>query len=399
MKQGRKIYFLFLIAAFLYAYFYGGKVPYMLLYIMILLPVVSILYTLIVFSRFKYTQELDKKYITKGDVIHFIFKIKNEDFFAYPYIGVNFYGDNKIFGNNFSKVNFSLMPFKSRSISLELQCNYRGKYYIGIKNVEIEDFFGLFRFKYPINDAKAVTVYPKIIYLDNFSLKSDYISESQSVVNSLDEDMTTISDIRPFISGDSMKRIHWKLTAKTANILVKKYQCTSKTNTIILLDLFKNNFDSESNIIIEDKVIEAVVSVLHYCLYNWIPVEMVYYDKNLARVSGKNPLMFTDMYNIISDITFTSTVPVCDILDVITSDTLDKNNILIFTSNLDYSLYNQIYKAGNSGFDVSLIYISPEELTQTSNPDIDKMLSTLSEISVNNYKINIDDNITQVFAE
>lgn len=398
MKQGRRIYFLLLIAAFIYAYFYGGKVPYMLLYVAILIPFVSVVYTLIVFLRFKYTQEVDKKYITKGDIIHFIFRINNEDFFAYPYIGINFYGSNIIFGSKYSKINFSLKPHKGRSVSLELQCNYRGNYYIGIKSVEIEDFFGLFKFRYPINDAKAVIVNPRIIILDRFFLKSDYISESQSVVNSLDEDMTTISDIRPFISGDSMKRIHWKLTAKTGGLLVKKYQCTSQTNTIILLDLYKNDFDTESNIVIEDKVIESVVAVMHYCLYNWIPVEMVYYDEGLVRVLGKNPLMFNEMYDMISDITFTSIVPVCDILDVITSETLEKNNILIFTSNLDYTLYNQIYKAGSSGFDVSLVYISPEQLIETENPDIDKMLSTLSEINVTNYKIQIDDDIKQVLA-
>lgn len=398
MKQGRRLYILLLIAAFIYAYFYGGKVPYMLLFVMILIPIVSVVYTFIVFIRFKYTQELDKKYITKGDIIHFVFRIKNEDFFAYPYIGINFHSDNKIFNNKFSKINFSLKPYKSRTISLELQCNYRGRYFIGIKNVEIEDFFGLFKFRYPINDSKKVIVNPRIILLDRFYIKSDYISESRSMVNSLEEDMTTISDIRSFINGDSMKRIHWKLTAKTGDILVKKYQCTSQTNAIILLDLYRNNYDTESNIIIEDKVIESVVSVIHYCLYNWIPVELVYYNESLVRMSGKNPLMFNEMYDQISGIQFTGSVPVCDILDVITSDTLEKSNILIFTSNLDYTLYNQIYKVGSSGFDVSLVYISPEQLIEAENPDVDKMLSTLSEINVTNYKIQINDDIKQVLA-
>ena len=92
-------------------------------------------------------------------------------------MAVSFYGAKTIFENQFQVRKFSLLPFSSRNYAFELQCNYRGNYEIGISSIEIEDFFGLFKFRYNVFEPKQVTVYPRIIYLDKFRLKTDFMSK------------------------------------------------------------------------------------------------------------------------------------------------------------------------------------------------------------------------------
>jgi hypothetical protein len=393
MKQSRILYLCLFFAALIFIYFYGGKVPYMFFYTIVLLPLVSLFYTTLIYFRFKYGQDTDKKFVTKGDKVNFIFSINNEDFFLYPYIRVTFYGSKTIFANQFQVKNFSLFPFRGKSFGLELQCNYRGNYEIGINSVEIEDFLGLFKFKYNVFEPKYVTVYPRIVSLDRFFLKTDFMSESHSVLNSKNEDMSTIEDIRKYAYGDSLKRIHWKLTARSRNLMVKKFQSTSETSALMILDLHKNSYNNGENIIIEDKVIESIVSVLHYCLYNWIPVNLIYYSGRVINVHAKNHLMFNEIYEMLAKIKFNVDIPVKDLIEVYVNSTISKTNILIFTSNLDYELYNQIYKTSTSGYDVSLIYTSPENLTGVMNQDVDNILSSLPEIGVNTYKLDINDDI------
>lgn len=396
MKQSRLIYLGLFIAALVFTYFYGGKIPYMLLYTILMLPVVSLVYTVVIYLRFKFGQDLDKKFVTKGDKVNFIFSINNEDFFIYPYIKVSFYGAKTIFENQFQVKNFSLKPFSGKNYAFELQCNYRGNYEIGINSIELEDFFGLFRFTYNVFEPKYVTVYPRIVYLEKFFLKTDYMSESHSILNSRDEDMSTISDVRKYAYGDSMKRIHWKLSAKAQNILVKKFESTSETNTLMLLDLQRNNYSSGENIVIEDKLIETIVAVLYYCLFKWIPVNLVYFSDKLNNIQAKNHLMFNEIFELLAKVKFNESVPVRDLIEIYTNSALKKTNIVIFTSNLDYDLYNQIYKTSNSGYDVSLIYTSPEKATGITNPEADNILKSLPEIGVNSFKINIDDNIKEI---
>jgi hypothetical protein len=396
MKQSRILYLCMFFSALVFAYFNGGKVPYMLLYTMILLPLVSFVYTLVIYLRFKFGQELDKKFVTKGDKVNFIFSINNEDFFIYPFIKVFFHGAKTIFENQFQEKSFSLQPFHGKNFSFELQCNYRGNYEIGIHSIEIEDFFGLFKFKYNIVDPKFVTVYPKIIYLDRFMLKTDFMSESHSMLNTNNEDMSTVSDVRQYAYGDSLKRIHWKLTAKSGEIMVKKYQSTSETSTLMLLDLQRNAYSTGENIILEDKVIESIVSVLYFCLHNWIPVNLVFYSGKLISLEARNHLMFNEIFEVMAKVKFNENVSVKDLLEIYSNSLLTKTNILIFTSNLNYELYNEIYKTSNSGYDVSIIYTSSEKLTGEKSTDADNILAFLPEIGVNSFKINIDDNIKEI---
>ncbi len=370
----------------------------MFFYVIVLLPIISLLYTFMVYLRFKYGQDTDRKFVTKGDKVNFIFSIHNEDFFFYPYVKVSFYGAETVFAKQFQIKNFSLSPFHGKTFSFELQCNYRGSYEIGINSVEIEDFLGLFKFKYTVFEPKYVTVYPSIIYLDRFFLKTDFQSESHSILNSRNEDMATISDVRNYAFGDSLKRIHWKLTAKSGDIMVKKFQSTSETSVVMILDLKKNPYATGVNVIIEDKVIESIVAVLHYCLYNWIPVNLIYYSGKLVNVHAKNHLMFNEIYELLAKVKFNESIPVKDLIEVYMNDTISKTNLLIFTSNLDYELYDQIYKTTVSGFDVSLLYTSPVSLTGTASGDVDNILASLPEIGVNAYKLGIE-NDTKLILE
>ena len=396
MKKSRLLYLCLFISALVFTYFNGGKIPYMMLYTVILLPVVSLAYMAVIYFRFKYGQELDKKFVTKGDRINFIFSINNEDFFIYPYVKVSFYGSQTIFENQVRVENFSLTPFSGRNYSFELKCNYRGNYEIGINSVVLEDFFGLFRFRYNIFEPKYVTVYPRIVYLKKFLLKTDFMSESHSMMNSRDEDMTTISDVRKYQYGDNLKRIHWKLTARAQELMVKKFQSTSEANTLMLLDLQKNNFTPGENIIIEDKLIESAVAVLYYCLSKWIPVSLAFFSGGLQNIHAKNHQMFNEIYEVLAKVKFSDNVPVRDLLEIYTINAIRSTSVVIFTSNLDYDLYDQLHKTLNSGYDVSLVYISPEKITGIKSSDTKNILDSLPEIGINSYKIEIDDDIKEI---
>lgn len=396
MKRTRILYICLFAAALVFAYFNGGRIPYMFLYTMLLLPAFSVLYTLIIYMRFKLGQDLDKRFVTKGDRVSFLFSINNEDFLLYPYLKVSLYGSDTIFENQYQIRNFSLPPFSGRNYAFELQCNYRGNYEIGIDSVEIEDFFGLIKLRYNVGEPKYVTVYPKIVYLEKFHLRTDFMSEVHSMLNTRDEDMTTISEIRKYQYGDSMKRIHWKLTARTQELMVRKFQSTSETNTLLLLDFRKNHYSPGENIMLEDKLIEAVVAVLYYCLNKWIPVELVFFSESLHSIQAKNHLMFNEIYETLARVRFSDDVAVEDLLEIYTETAPKNSNIVVFTSNLGYGLYNQLCKTLDSGYNVSLVYISPEKITGTRDQEIENILTSLPEIGIKSYRIGLDDDTRAV---
>jgi hypothetical protein len=396
MTRNRLLFAGLFVASVVFLYFYGGKIPYLFFNLLLGMFSISLLYTIFVFFRFKFTQDIDKKLVMKGDKVNFLFTINNEDFLIYPYLKVTFYGANTVFARQFQTKSFSLLPRSKRTFAFELECKFRGYYEVGIQSVEIEDFLGLFRFTYKINETKYLTVYPRIVYLNRFKLQTNFLSETNTILDRKYEDMTTISDLRKYAFGDSIKKIHWKLTAKNREIMVKNYQSTSETSAIFVLDLRKNNYITDINYMLEDKVIESVVAAIYFCLSNWIPVNLVYFKDRFTSMEAKNPLGFDEIYKTLSRLNFLESVRVTDILDIYLTDNINSTNFVIFTSNVDYDLYEKLYKAKFAGNEVSLVYVSPDEMLGEKNIEAENILNYLPEININTYQINIEDDIKAV---
>jgi len=397
MIKNRILYCSLFLLSLVFIYFYGGKMPYMLFYVITILPIISIVFTFIAYSRFRFLESIDKRIVVKGDIVNFTLSIHNPDFFLYPFIKVSFYGEDTIFSQQFQSKSFCLLPFGKKSYTFNLQCKYRGYYMVGIKNIEFEDYLGIIRLSYTPNTTKTITVNPRVITLDSLHIKTNYLSESHFTLNNRYEDVTTISDTRKYAYGDSIKKIHWKLSAKINQLMVKNYEGTSKTNCVLMLDLKKNNYSYEQNIMLEDKLIETTVAVANYCLYNWIPINLIYHSKYFNNLEAKNAMDFDKIYHMLSNVSFDQDIDLKDLLNIYNRDNAKKIDLIIFTSNIDYGLYDEIYNAKAIGYDVNLVYVYADDFTKTSENVVDNILMDLPELGVTTYKINIDDDLKMIF--
>ena len=77
---------------------------------------------------------------------------------------------------------------------------------------------------------------------------------------------------------------------------------------------------------------------------------------------------------------------------------IEKTNMIVFTINLDYGLYNQIYETACAGYDMTLIYISPEEIGAGNREEENKIIEGLKEVGVKVFKVNISDDIKQILG-
>lgn len=393
-------YRIILIALFLFSlifiYFQGGKVPYMLFYISVFIPLVSLAYTILTYKLFKYSQNIDRTNVIKGEKITLDVNVHNESLLFFPYIKLNFLNANKIFNNQLEEESFSLTPKSGKRASYQLDCKYRGSYAVGVDSILFEDFTGVFKLKYKPGSFFNITVRPRVIHLDKFHIKTGFLSESHSNLSSNYEDFSTVSHIREYKYGDSSKHVHWKASAKLSQLMVKNYQSTSGIYVILVLDTLKNNFAEDENIILEDKVVETLIAVLHYFLSNFINVKLIFYKDDINDIELKTMHDFEKIYDYMSKFEFDSDVDISNILKIYLSKTISRDNIILLTYNINYSIYEQLINARMSGHEPSLIYISPDEIVHNKNVNEDIILSSLNEQNITYYKININDDIKQV---
>ena len=93
MWRNRIFLLLFIILTAVFASFFGGPLPYALFYLSLLLPLISYLYLLYIYNRFRVYQLIDKKTLTKHETVPFRFILANEDLLTYAHIHVTFLDD------------------------------------------------------------------------------------------------------------------------------------------------------------------------------------------------------------------------------------------------------------------------------------------------------------------
>lgn len=395
MRLNRILYGSLLMLAFLFVYFYGGKIPYMLFYTVLALPVVSFLLSAAGYFGFKYEQSLNNSSAVKGDKVTLKLQIVNRSLFILPYVSIQIFSGGLLSQESVIR-NLSLQPFSKKEFFYDYVYKYRGCYELGVSGIVVQDFLGIFRLVRKNKMPLRVTVYPRLIIIDNMALVSRDLSEPISNLRNLHEDISTIEGIRKYNYGDSMSKIHWKLSAKMNELMIKEYQWKAAERTLFIVDLKRNPFTPDSNAFIGDKHIEAIVAVLRYYIHHGVAVRLVYHDEEIRSMDCNSPLDFENAYQTLAKVQFNQKVSFTDLIEGQIDYGINKPDILLSTSNLDDRLYETICRMKSVGYEISLVYISPEEIMGEKKPDTGQKLSVLPESGIKVYRINIRDEIKGV---
>lgn len=398
MKLNRILYIGMFITAFIFVYSYGGKVPYMLFYTVLILPVVSFFHVVTCYFLVKYEQDLDSDSVIKGDKVAFSLHIINRSFFILPYISIRFWEAGVGDIQQAEIKNIALQPFGKREFKFEYIYKYKGCFNIGVSEIEVQDFLGIFKLVRRNKRPLLITVYPRSLNIDSFALNTNYSFGDISNFIGIQEDTSTIKEINKYRYGDSLKKVHWKLTAKTNELMVKKYENYASASAVYLIDLKNNSLSKEDNAIIEDKHIETAIAVLKRLIYDGADVNLVYATEKITNIQCRSTSDFENVYEILAKVKFDQNIKFKDIIYSQINQNTNNSNIIISTSNLDYELYETLSKTKLLGYDISLIHISTKEISGKKETGNESILSLLSELGIKVYNINMSEDIKAVFG-
>ncbi|SFR98282.1 DUF58 domain-containing protein [Anaeromicropila populeti] len=356
MWQTRLFVLVCIIGTGIFASFYGGIIPYSLFYLALMLPVVSVIYTAYVFLRFKLYQDIGKKTLVKEETTEYTFQIENEDFVTYESVRVNFFDDYSTILEENRKKEYCLLPGQSYSMATSICCHYRGEYFVGIKSVVITDYLYLFSITYPVFSKYSVTVLPKILKLEKMAfLKLDEDAKKNAAVLEKEQEEPDV-DVRKYLPGDDKRLIHWKASAKSNQLLVRKIQGIPKPAIGILLDLSKTA-DGENQIMAEDILLEAALSIMIYCVERSNPCTVVYEQGGIQNNSISNIAEFDSFYKQTKELRFHSALKMDALLETVILQGIKASQLVILTHCISRGLFEKAEAALGQGMQVSVIFV------------------------------------------
>ena len=121
--------------------------------------------------------------------------------------------------------------------TMKIEPIHCGILHITLSEMTIYDNLGMFRNKIEYKGRRNMVIMPKLFcYNDKGAVKPDPESEKYRY-DYISLDNTEVMELRPYVAGDAINHIHWNLSARNDDIIVKCYGNPLERNNIIIVDL------------------------------------------------------------------------------------------------------------------------------------------------------------------
>jgi len=129
-----------------------------------------------------------------------------------------------------------LNPLQRTTRTFTIQCNKRGFHTFGPATLSTGDGFGFFSASGILPQRDRLIVYPHIYPVAELRLPSKNPFGEKGANTQLFEDPLRTVGIREWQSWDSLRRVHWKATARHQSMLSRVYEPSEEAQVLIFLN-------------------------------------------------------------------------------------------------------------------------------------------------------------------
>ena len=278
MVKYRVTYIFILALSVVFAAAYESKLTLVLMISLLILPFIS--FILLVFARLAIKLEVSQNNIFTSKQRRFSIAVRIKNRFILPVAPVKLTGVFHDEDGNLVKdklISASVMPFGCSEFVFDGFLKYRGEYVLGITEARLYDFLGIFHFKLKKLPVCRVTVAPRrLILSENGALCNDETDSLRTQFTFFEND--TFTSVREYADGDSLRRVHWKLSAKQDKLMVKQSDLNLSSSAAIIIDTSSDYADDVQAHCEIDALLEAALAVSRKIITEGSTAACAYHD-------------------------------------------------------------------------------------------------------------------------
>ncbi|MGI6404179.1 MAG: DUF58 domain-containing protein [Oscillospiraceae bacterium] len=360
MIPSRLLYAFSLILSLLLALGYGdGSLGFTLLYSLLLLFLLALLTILLVPASLAVEEALEQDIIFKGEAVTYTLRIQNRGWFFYPRVACHLknrelvaYGESLLF--------FPLLPRGKLAREYTLTFAYRGVYDLGVEKLVVVDFLGLFRKTIRPKTALSVTVYPKSD--ENYLLMLQGGPQKTALfTDPFQEDYSSVADVRKYATSDSLRKVHWKLSAKRGELMVKNFNAYQPDRLILLLDTRTLPLSPMDAAALEDAMVGYLATAADYCMRGSLSANLMFGRKESDQTTLGPGDDVAQLFGLLASIPFIERESVVSVASQIEGP----YHLIVFLALLDEEVHNTLKELISFDHDLTLFVFSSPALPVT----------------------------------
>lgn len=238
MWRWRLFYLGVLLAGGLFFVFFQGYLSFFVLLFLLALPVLSLIWLLASFRLTRLTVTASCSAAEKKEPFVFEVRAHSSRMLPVPCLRVSLSISNSLGGETESEQ--LVFPFFAGEVVMEQTCRsaFCGKVTCRVHRARGLDFLRLFSLPVRVSQAAGVFVLPSRkpapATVSEFSLLPGFGEHTMPSLPG--DDYSEPFDTRPYREGDALNRIHWKLTAKEGELIVREGGCSAGRSLRFLVD-------------------------------------------------------------------------------------------------------------------------------------------------------------------
>jgi len=134
-------------------------------------------------------------------------------------------------------------------------CHQRGRFVLGPTTLKTGDPFGLFDVEVNLAQTASLLVLPPIIAWSSLPVLSQGRDEEGRTTRAQAESGVAAAQVRPYVPGDSLRRIHWPTSAKYGELHIRQFDRATRGDWLIVLDMTASHHTGQG----PDSTLEACV--------------------------------------------------------------------------------------------------------------------------------------------
>lgn len=301
----RNILSLIMIAILLYlfTFYMDGEMGVILTAFLLMAAAVSFGFSLYGRKRIRLSLDCDG-YVKKGGELEVRITVEKDGSFPLGVVDI-VCGASPVFSVNKTVYRLSMLTGERTEFTYKLTAEIGGNGEVFVESVYSGGFLGFFRFKAsqecPV--SKNVGVIPDI---PEISASSRLIrSIADTVITSDDDEANDTAMLfsantspgyehREYVPGDSIRKVNWKLSARTPELMVRLDEAVSAVQPCIILDLFRNSADDVKDCLIrEERLLQAAFGLMTMLVKQGIACKFIYRDSGggITSDTADNPDM------------------------------------------------------------------------------------------------------------
>lgn len=233
-------------------------------FFLIVLPIFNLIIINYSYKKVFVEHKTNISVINKGRYIPINLKINNKGILPVVWLEVKFQ-----FKNNYHLVNkekvllIPILKYGKQEYTFRIKSEYCGDMEIELTSIKYRDYFKLFCREKLVKKNIKIYVMPQMNIIEDIDIEKKSVADIDGEKFSEQkpgDDPSQVYDIREYRPGDRMNRIHWKLSSRKKNFMVKEFSLPLNGYYSVIMDLSCSNKNNVNEYI--DGVTEIALSLI-----------------------------------------------------------------------------------------------------------------------------------------